>query len=193
MARVRPSRANWLIYTDAATDPAMLRALLFRGDCDRPSLHTLATARADVPWCYLFRHTALVFGLELLALVSFFELRAPFLRSSCCWVYLDNNNCLAALTRGDSNTEAIAVLVARFWSKAQRYDICVWFSRVLSALNPADLPTRGRVLSFRPRISCSLSSLGTLFRFCRAELRKTAPKPRAVRKQLEKQITFRMR
>ena len=191
VARARPSRANWLIYTDADTGPDMLCALLFRGDCDRPSLDTLAADRADVPRCYLFRHTALIFGLELLALVSFFELKAPFLRGSCCWVYLHNNNCLAALTRGDSNTEAIAVFVARFWSLAQRYDICVWFSRVRSALNPADLPTRGRKMTFRPRVSCSLSSLRTLFRFFRDELRKVAPRPRVAKKQLKKPITCR--
>ena len=39
-------------------------------------MDTLATARVDVPWIYLFRHTALIFGLELLALVAFFELKA---------------------------------------------------------------------------------------------------------------------
>ena len=27
------------------------------------------------------------------------------------WIYMDSNNCLSAVTRGDSNTEAIAILV----------------------------------------------------------------------------------
>ena len=177
-AGVRPSRADWLIYTDAATDPANLCALLFRGDRSRPTLDTLATARVDTQWIYLFRHTALIYGLELLALVAFFELRAPFLRGSCCWVYLDNNNCLAALTRGDSNTDAIAVLVAHFWSIVQRFDICIWFSRVRSKLNPADLPTRKLILPFKPRYSCSLSSIRQLFHLCRRNLAKMAPRPR---------------
>ena len=191
LARVRPTRADWLIYTDAATDPPRLCALLFRGDCSFPLLDTLASASVDLPWLYLFRHTALIFGLELLALVAFFELKSPFLRGTCCWIYLDNNNCLAALTRGDSNTEVIAILAALFWQIAQRYDICVWFSRVRSALNPADLPTRGRNLPFRPRNQCSFSSLRQLFHSCRTALRKIAPRPRAVKKTGTKPITFR--
>ena len=154
-------------------------------------MDTLATARVDVPWMYLFRHTALIFGIGLLALVAFFELNAPSLRGTCCWVYLDNNNCLAALTRGDPIAEAVAILVARFWKLAQRYDICVWFSRVRSALNPSELPTRGRKLPFRPRSSCPIASLRQLYRRCRAAIRKIAPRPRAVKKTRANQITFR--
>ena len=190
LAKVRPARADWLIYTDAATDPAKLCALVFRGDRTYPVLDTLATAKVDTPWIYLFRHTALIFGLELLALVAFFELRAPFLRGSCCWIYLDNNNCLAALTRGDSNTDAIAVLVAHFWSIVQRFDICIWFSRVRSKLNPADLPTRRKALPFKAKHSFSLSSTRQLFHLRRKNLAKIAPKPRKTFRS-RKPIAFR--
>ena len=114
-------------------------------------MHTACASRAPAIWSYFFRNTALIYGLELLALVLFFEDHAAFLKGPCCWVYLDNNNCLASLVRGDSNTGIIAILVARFWQFLQRFDICVWFSRVHSDLNPADLPTRGKKLPFRPR------------------------------------------
>ena len=52
---------------------------------------------------------------------------APCLRGSAFWIYLGRNNSLASLLRGDSNTEIIAVLVARFWQMAQSYDICPMF------------------------------------------------------------------
>lgn len=181
LARNRPARADWLIYTDAATDPTKLCALLIRGDCSRPSLDTLATARVDAPWIYLFRHTALIYGLELLALVAFFELQAPLLRCICRWIYLDNNNCRAALTRGDSNTEAVAILVARFWQIVQRFDICVLFSRARSKLNPADLPTRAKALPFKPRSIYPISSIRQIYHRRRSELRKIAPLPRLAR------------
>ena len=172
LARTRPARADWLIYTDAATDHAKLCALLFRGDFSRPSIDTLATARVDNPWIYLFRRNSLIFGLDLLALVAFFELRVPCLRGSCCWIYLDDNNCLAALTRGHSNSD-VAILVARFWQIDQRLDICVWFPRVRSKLNPADLPTRAELLPFKPRNSCSLSTARQIFYLRRKGLGET--------------------
>ena len=103
-----------------------------------------------VTWPHLFRWTLLIFGLELLALAPCMEDWAPFLLGNSCWVYLDSNNCLAALARGDSNTDAIAVLVARFWRLVKLRNICIWFSRVRSEINPADSTTRGRVLPYRP-------------------------------------------
>ena len=66
------------------------------------------------------------------------------------WVYIDNNNCLAALARCDSNKGVIVVLVACFWKLVQRFDIGAWFPRVHSDINPADLPTRGKEIPFRP-------------------------------------------
>ena len=176
----RSQIADWIIYTDAATDPPSLCALLFDGKAKSPQLRTECSSRAPVTWSYLFRTTALIYGLELLASVAYFEDFAPQLRGKSCWIYLDNNNCLAALVRGDSNTEVIAVLVARFWQLAQRYNICVWFSRVRSKLNPADHPTRGKQLPFRASVKTPFKSLRSLFQLCRTQLRRYAnhTKPR---------------
>ena len=127
----------------------MICALLFHGGRSSPDLHSCYSSKVDIAWRYLFRHTNLIYGLELLALVLFFEESAPLLQGSCCWVYIDNNNCLAALIRGDSNTDIISILVARFWRTVRRNDICVWFPRVESTLNPPDLPTRAKKLAFR--------------------------------------------
>ena len=178
LATPRPKRPHWLIYTDAATNPPRLCALIFPGSKSTPDLQFLFSSSAAVSWTYLFRWTNLIFGLELLALVLLFEDHAPFLAGQCCWIYLDSNNSLAALVRGDSNTDIIAVLVARFWQLVQSRNICVWFSRVRSKINPADLPTRMKILPYKPRKSCAFKSSATLFQHCRTQLAKLSPKVR---------------
>ena len=60
-----------------------------------------------------------------MALVLCCEDSTASLHGSRCWVYVGNNNCLAALIRGDSNADIIAKLVARFRRLARRRDICV--------------------------------------------------------------------
>ena len=142
LAIPRPRRPDWLIYTDAETVPPALRALLFEGGRSSHRLRALRSLTAvPVTWPHISRWDSLIFCLELLALVLFTDDWAPFLRGINCWIYLGNNNCLASLVWVDSNTDVIAVLVARFWHLAQLRNICVWFSRIWSKINPADLPT----------------------------------------------------
>lgn len=59
-----------------------------------------------------------------MALVLFFEDWAAFLSGTFCWIYVDNSNSLAALVRGDANTEVVDVLVSRFWKIAQIRNVC---------------------------------------------------------------------
>ena len=48
----------------------------------------------------MFRDTCLIYGIELLAMVSFFEDQAPSLKGCIGWIYMGNNNCLDALVGG---------------------------------------------------------------------------------------------
>lgn len=112
VARPRPSRSDWLVYTDAAAAPPSLCAILFRGDSPPCFARTLIIL-SRCGMALFFRRTNLIFGLELRTLVLFSEGCAPFLRGSRCWIYLDNN-CLSSLARGDSDAGVISVLVARF-------------------------------------------------------------------------------
>ena len=181
----RPLRPHWILYTDAATSTRLLCAVLFHGDSSTPHIKACCTSAAPIPWEYLFRHTTLIYGLELLALVAFFEDWAPRLAGSCIWVYLDSNNCLAAIVRGDSDTAVIAILVARFWKIVQRHNICVWFSRVNTKLNPADRPTRNQILPYRTAQHLSFKSLRSLFTLCRSQLHLLPPdqhRPRPAKK-----------
>ena len=159
-------------------------ALLFNGQARRPELRTLCDAAVPAVRPYLFRYANRIYGLELLALVLFFEDWAPFLQGKCCWVYVDNNNCLAAIVRGDSNTDAIAVLVARLWQLIQRFNICVWFPRVAPKLNPADLPARNRIPPFKAHTETSFRSMRPLYALCRKKLSQIPERNRNTRRPL---------
>ena len=170
-----PKSVKWILYTDAATNPPRICALLFEGTTSTTQLWGEWASDVPIAWCNIFHRTNLILGLELLALVAFFEQLAPRLSGQSVWVYVDNNNVLAAVTRGDSNTETVAVLVANLWDTLQRHSICAWFSRVPAALNPADLPTRGRMVPFPARFRGNFTSLVPLLRSTRNSLRTLHP------------------
>ena len=69
---------------------------------------------------------------------------------------------LSAITRGDSNTDVIDVLVVRVWELNQRYIIWACLTRVPAKLNPPDLPTREKRLSYRARHSRWLISTASI-------------------------------
>ena len=146
---------------------------------DHPELRTSCSARASTAWPYLFRKTCLIYGLELLALVLYLAGRAASLRGACCRTYIFNNNCLAALVRGGSNTSVIAVLVARFCQLVQRFDICALFPRVHSDINPADFPgcimRRPCIFSLEATRAASISPVHLFFSLIR---RRVALAPR---------------
>ena len=160
----------------------------FTGCRSSPDLNTACAARSPAIWSYIFHNDALIYGLELLALVIFFEDHADSLMGDFCWIYLDNNKCLVSLVRGDSNAGIIATLVARFWQLAQRCDICARFSRVRSDLIPSDLPTRGKKLPLHPRYRAGFSSFRPLSARCRAALSALSDPPRIRCTRVGKQV-----
>ena len=72
------------------------------------------------------------------------------------------------MKRGDSNAAVCAALVALAWELIQRHHIQAWCSRVPCKLNPADLPTRGREVPFRPRCRGGFQSTDAIYRMRRA-------------------------
>ena len=61
--------------------------------------------------------------MELLAFVEFYEDYAPVLAGKSVWIYMDSNNSLSAVTKGDSDAEDIAILVAQLRKVIRRYYI----------------------------------------------------------------------
>ena len=129
VCRPLSKKFDWPLYTDADTNPPRICALLFDPRKAETSLdaHLAAFVR---PWAQLFKQTCLIFGSELLGLAAFAEDRGPRLAGQSIWIYMGNNNCLSAMTRGDSNTGAITVLVSRIRGTLQRYFITAWVSRI---------------------------------------------------------------
>ena len=105
---IRPRMAHWLIYTDAATSPTKLCALLFEASASRPSCLGQFSDAVPEDWVRLLRGAARIYGVELLALVAIVERLAPRLQGCCVWFYLGQNNLPPVVTRGDSNTCVIA-------------------------------------------------------------------------------------
>ena len=134
---------DFVLYSDAASTHSRIAAILFKGgQSGAPLIELLNKGSTPKFWTRLFHRTNLIYGLELLALLGFVFANRRRLRNSSINAYLDNNNALCALIRGDSNTAVIADMVAVFWMVLQKYGIDIWLGRVSSKLNIADHPTR---------------------------------------------------
>ena len=106
----------------------------------------LLEARSNVPkvWVEAFRRTNLIYGLELSPLLGFVFMNMALLANRTVNIYIDNNNALAALIRGDSNTVIVADMAAVFWRALVALGIDVRLGRVGSKLNIAGIPTRDK-------------------------------------------------
>ena len=98
----------------------------------------------------------------MLAPLSFLRMHRHKLRNKTVNLYIDNNNVLTSLVRGDSSSDFIASMVACFWRIAESFSIDVWLGRVHSKRNPADLPTRNSHLPFKTLERVEFSQLYTL-------------------------------
>ena len=133
---------DYVLYTDAATSTTRIDALLSQGNSLPPVALILAVSRAPTSWIRRFHHKNLIFGLELLAPLAFIWQHRKLLSGEAINLYIDNNNVLTSLVRGDSTNSFIAAMVACFWRIAEAFSIDIWLGRVSSKKNPSDLPTR---------------------------------------------------
>ena len=134
---------DFVLYSDAASTMSQIAAILFKGGhSGSPKIELLTKGKTPKFWIRLFHRANLIYGLDLLALLGFIFANRHRLKGSSINAYLDNNNALCALIRGDSNTAVIADMVAVFWLVLQKYGIDIWLGRVCSKLNIADHPTR---------------------------------------------------
>ena len=171
----RPAHIRWIAYTDADTSSSLFCALLFDASATHPTIQCRWTARSPTTWGYLFRNTARIVGLETLAILAFSGERAHKRPNTCLWLYIDSNNALEAIVRGDSPTDIIAIAVARIWGILQRFNIRDWFPRVRSKLNPSGLPTRYKLPPYPIRHPARFRNLCELFIRARGALRLLLP------------------
>ena len=148
------SKPDWAIYTDAAFEDgpqgARLAAIFFEiPPTPIPFGAELVLTSTPAPGeIAFFEATSTIFGLELSAVVlAIFHFRES-LRDKAVTVYIDNNAALAAIINGDSSSPAAYTLIATLWFVAATHNIALWFERVHTLNNIADLPTRAKSLPF---------------------------------------------
>ena len=159
------SKPDWVIYTDAAFEEgalgARLAAIFFEispSPCPFGAELVLASAPGNDEIAF-FETTSTIFGLELSAVVlAIFHFRES-LRGQTATVYMDNNAALAAIINGDSSSPAAFTLIATLWFIAATYNIALWFERVHTLSNIADLPTRSKPLPFPVKNTMSFPPL----------------------------------
>ena len=162
---------DWVIYTDAAYElgltGAHIAALFCRitgGPWGRQVDLLLTSAPADKE--IAFSHpTSTIFGLELAAVVLAVFYARQRLQGTAVTIYIDNNAALSALINGDSSSIAAYYLIATLWYIAAAFEIAIWFERVESARNIADLPTRNKPLPFPTLEKASSSHLAGVMEF----------------------------
>ena len=156
--RNRKPFPDYVLFTDASYEPeplvSMMASILFRGPpgaleggrggCPKllpvVAVYTRNATAADIAH---FNETSVIYGLELYAVVaSVFSLRYQ-LQGKTLSIYIDNNAALSALIKGDSCSIRVGRLISFLWYLSAAFDITLWFERVSSALNIADLPSRG--------------------------------------------------
>ena len=145
------TRPDWVIYTDAPyaplTSEGRIDALFFqiRGGPWGKQVDILLTDTDSTSHLAYFEATSVIFGLELPAsALAVFHTRER-LHGKAVAIYIDNNAALAALINGDSSSIAAYHLIDLLRYLAAAFNIAVWFQRVETAHNIADVPTMGGI------------------------------------------------
>ena len=111
---------DFAICPDTASTHVRIAAILLMGVSGaKPIIELLAKDHTPTYWVKMRHRANLIYGLEVLALMAFIFTHRKVLRNSAVNAYIDNNNGLRALIRGDSDTAVIADMTAIFWRALQ--------------------------------------------------------------------------
>ena len=145
------------IYSDATGD-GTLASICFAPP-SALALPILLKGSSGEELCALAASTNTIFIFELFAMAaSVFQLREQ-LTGKRVILFVDNEAACAALTAGTSKVPGALLLVYALYAIAAEHDISLWTERVPTGVNPADLPSRNKALSFSTQPSVELASL----------------------------------
>ena len=151
----RVEHPAFILYTDASfeNDRGHIAAVLFDVDNAKPGkarmIDTILSSPASPEMIGLFRETSTIFGLELTAVVmAIYQFRQRFTGKSIV-VYVDNNAVLGALVKGQTAGNMAHSFITGMWMVASSLSMTIWFERVPSATNVADLPTRNKTPGYK--------------------------------------------
>ena len=160
------SVADSIVYTDAATKTSII-AFVELDPVDFRTSRTLkrvAATRVPPKWISLFDSTSLIYGLETAAVLAFFM--DPDVASSGpnITIYIDNNNTLEALIQNVAKPPVITAMVQLIWHRIRTNGLNVWFERVPSKRNIADIPTKLGKMIFETRAEQKIDHLNEVYR-----------------------------
>ena len=148
IAYIRPPFPNFILYTDASwsdkKNSGRIAAILV--DRSTGNIIDVLSSAAPASLVRAFKSSLVIYGLELFALVAASAVWQFTLSNSQVSAYVDNDPSSNGLVRGAAKFPIAHYMILRFWQLMCKRSISVWFERVPSPLNLADLPTRNRSL-----------------------------------------------
>ena len=153
LTKNRHPRTDLIIYTDSATTTQIIAAVLIDPRSFRDTLTTTAvlSARVGPHWKKLFADTCEIYGLEMLAICAILFDPLSDLTGLNITFFVDNNNSLDALVSNAPGPPVIAAMTQLIWYRIADLNAAVWFERVPSTKNIADLPTEMKQMPFPSR------------------------------------------
>ena len=150
LTRNRSPVTDLIIYTDAATTTQIIAAVLIDPRSFRTTRTTSAvvSARVGPHWRALFSETCEIYGLEMLAILAILFDPLSDLRGLNIMFFVDNNNALEALVSNAPGPRVIAAMTQLIWYRIAQLNAAVWFERVPSTKNIADLPTKMKPMPY---------------------------------------------
>ena len=165
LTRARAQVDDLIIYTDAATATQIIAAVkidtrTFRAD---RALSDVFSRRVGRKWKTLFDPAGEIYGLEMLAI---FAIRiGPFadLTGLNIIFFVGNNNSLEGLVSNAPGPPVIAAMAQLIWYRIADLNAAVWFGRVPSTKNIADLSTKLKDLPIPSRHIANFTCLQSAF------------------------------
>ena len=151
LVTIRPEFPKYIIYTDASWRPSRGKGRIAAILIERQSKRVVEVLSSPAPGAIasLFDDSSAIYGLELFALVAAFAIWQRILAGRQVAAYVDNDPASNGLVKGAAHFGPAHSFILRFWQLVYSRSIAVWFERVPSPLNLADLPTRHKELPLK--------------------------------------------
>ena len=147
----RTDRPDIIMFTDAATSTRIIAAVtIVRDDfITNESVKEVLTLTTGKHWGRLFDSTNLIYGLEMLALLTKLYQSNEDLIDKNITFHIDNRNAFDALVKNSAKPTVITAMTHLIWHRLNTLRITPWFEWVPGTKNIADLPTRKVTIPFK--------------------------------------------
>ena len=139
----------WFVFTDASfqpndvDSPCGLGGVLVGPDGRQVSAFSITLDFACLERLGFPKKKTVIFEAELVALILGMHLWSKFISQSPCVFFVDNNSARDIAISGHARTEPGSTLVGSLLMLEDALAVIAWYSRVASASNIADAPSRG--------------------------------------------------